>query len=61
LFSCYSGLTYIELKELTSDNLVKGMDGKDWIILEEKRRSSPLRFLFLILLRKLLKNIGDIN
>jgi len=31
LFSCYSGLSYIDLKELTTHHIVKGMDGKDWI------------------------------
>ena len=40
LFSCYSGLTYIELQELTTDNIVKGMDGKDWIYTKREKRSS---------------------
>lgn len=31
IFACYSGLSYIDLKELTHDHIVKGMDGRDWI------------------------------
>ncbi len=42
LFSCYSGLTYIELKELTTDNLVKGMDGKDWMDLYQTRKNTAV-------------------
>jgi site-specific recombinase XerD len=31
LFSCYTGLAYGDLKELTTDQVIKGMDGKNWI------------------------------
>lgn len=31
LFSCYTGLAYIDIKNLTSSNIVKGMDGQYWI------------------------------
>lgn len=31
LFSCYTGLSYIDLKELRSDQLVLGLDGHQWI------------------------------
>ncbi len=31
LFSCYTGLAYIDLEKLTSDNLVIGIDKKRWI------------------------------
>ncbi len=37
LFSCYSGLSYIDLKELTTDQIVKGMDGKDWIYTKREK------------------------
>ena len=43
LFSCYSGLTYIELKELTTDNLVKGMDGKDWIYTKREKTQQSVK------------------
>jgi site-specific recombinase XerD len=43
LFSCYSGLTYIELKELTKDNIVKGMDGKDWIYTKREKTQQSVK------------------
>src|SRR5690606_15883603 len=30
IFSCYTGLSYIDVKDLRDQHLVKGMDGKDW-------------------------------
>ena len=31
MFSCYTGLSYAEVYDLTSDNIVTGLDGKLWI------------------------------
>jgi site-specific recombinase XerD len=31
LFSCYTGLAYIDIEALTPNNLVVGIDGKKWI------------------------------
>ena len=31
VFSCYTELAYVDIENLTSDNLVKGIDGKLWI------------------------------
>jgi integrase len=31
LFSCYTGLSYIDLKELRADQVVLGIDGNHWI------------------------------
>ena len=38
VFSCYTGLSYAEVYDLTSDNIVTGLDGKLWI--HEQRRKS---------------------
>ena len=32
IFSCYTGLAYVDLKNLTTDNIVHGIDGNLWII-----------------------------
>lgn len=32
LFSCYTGLAYIDISNLTPDNICKGVDGKDWLM-----------------------------
>jgi integrase len=31
IFSCYTGLAYVDVEKLTVDNLVIGIDGKKWI------------------------------
>ncbi|WP_117885696.1 site-specific integrase [Aureibaculum luteum] len=31
IFACYTGLSYIDLKELNFHQIVKGMDGNNWI------------------------------
>lgn len=31
VFSCYTGLSYIDIQELNKDNIVKGDDGRLWI------------------------------
>ena len=31
VFCCYTGLAYSDVKTLSNDNIIKGMDGKDWI------------------------------
>lgn len=42
VFSCYTGLAYTDVKALTSENLVTGVDGNVWII--GKRGKSGVRF-----------------
>ncbi|WP_160070387.1 site-specific integrase [Sphingobacterium bovisgrunnientis] len=31
LFSCYTGLAYIDIFNLSQDNIIKGIDGRDWL------------------------------
>ncbi len=31
VFSCYTGLAYVDIEQLTIDNVVTGIDGKKWI------------------------------
>lgn len=31
LFACYTGLSYIDVKQQFRNHLVKGIDGRDWI------------------------------
>lgn len=37
LFSCYTGLAYIDAKNLTQDNIVIGIDGNYWIHTHRKK------------------------
>ncbi|MEP5600836.1 MAG: site-specific integrase [Algibacter sp.] len=37
VFSCYTGLSYIDVKELTEDNIVKGIDNNNWIYTKREK------------------------
>lgn len=37
LFSCYTGLSYIDIRNLSPDNIVKGIDGGNWIITKRQK------------------------
>lgn len=41
LFSCYTGLAYIDAKNLTQSNVVLGIDGKKWIHTHRKKTDTP--------------------
>ena len=41
LFSCYTGLAYIDTKNLTPANIVIGIDGNKWIFTHRKKTDSP--------------------
>jgi len=40
VFQCYTGLAYIDLKQLTHNHIVKGIDGDDWIIINRQKTKS---------------------
>lgn len=41
LFSCYTGLAYIDAKNLTKNNIVIGIDGNYWIHTHRKKTDTP--------------------
>lgn len=41
VFSCYTGLAYIDAKNLTQENLVIGIDGNYWIHTHRKKTDIP--------------------
>ncbi|WP_019037771.1 site-specific integrase [Psychroflexus tropicus] len=43
LFACYTGLSYGDLKELTKDHIVKGMDGKNWISTKREKTNESVK------------------
>ncbi|WP_405199227.1 site-specific integrase [Christiangramia sp. LLG6405-1] len=59
LFSCYSGLSYIDLRELTTNKIVKGMDGNDWIYTKREKTQESVKIPLLnpakLILNKYLK------
>jgi site-specific recombinase XerD len=43
LFSCYTGLAYIDTMNLSTENLVKGIDGNDWLITSRQKTDTDVR------------------
>lgn len=43
VFSCYSGIAYSDLINLSQDNIVKGIDGNDWIFTKRQKTKSPIK------------------
>ena len=43
VFSCYTGLAYIDVKKLKRSQIVKGEDGEQWIITKRQKTDSPTR------------------
>ena len=55
LFSCYSGLSYIDLKQLTTDQIVKGMDGRDWIYPQREKTQQAVKIPLLESAKNIIK------
>jgi len=43
IFSCYTGLAYIDLMKLTPHDIIKGFDGKLWISTTRKKTNVPVK------------------
>lgn len=43
LFACYTGLSYIDVINLTPNNIRKGINGMSWIITQREKTSTPVR------------------
>ncbi|WP_010136384.1 site-specific integrase [Ochrovirga pacifica] len=56
LFSCYTGLPYIDIKNLTTDNIVKGIDGGNWIYTKRQKTGTSVKVPLLEPAEKLIKS-----
>jgi integrase/recombinase XerD len=43
VFACYTGLSYSDVKLLTEDNIVRGIDGDYWIFTRREKNEQPVR------------------
>lgn len=44
ILACYSGLAYIDIKQLRKENIVKGVDGQNWIFIKRGKQMYYLKF-----------------
>jgi site-specific recombinase XerD len=42
VFSCYTGLAYVDVLNLKADNIVKGLDGENWIKIYRQKTRIPV-------------------
>ncbi len=43
VFSCYTGIAYIDIMNLTEDNLILGIDGKHWISTKRQKTKNSFK------------------
>ena len=43
VFSCYTGIAYVDIMNLTQDNILKGIDGEDWIFTNRHKTKSSVK------------------
>jgi len=59
LFSCYTGLAYIDIFNLTQENIAKGIDGRDWLMTNRQKTSTSVRVPLLPEAVQLIKKYKD--
>lgn len=61
LFSCYTGLSYIDLKALTPDHVLKGIDGNDWLFTKRIKTDEKLKIPLLPQAKEIIKKYENSN
>ena len=59
VFSCYTGLSYIDIKQLTQRHVVKGNDDKFWIKTKRAKTNIPVKIPILDKAHLILKKYGN--
>jgi integrase len=59
IFSCFTGLAYIDAKRLKRSEIVIGMDGERWIYTRRKKTDSPTRIPLLPVVQDILEIYKD--
>lgn len=60
IFSCFTGLAYIDVKNLTRDNIRKSFDGKLWIMTKRKKTKTESNIMLLDIPLRILKKYEGI-
>lgn len=59
LFSCYTGLAFIDVFQLTPASIAKGVDGKQWIFTSRQKTDTPTRIPLLPQAQDILNKYKD--
>lgn len=55
IFSCFTGLSYIDVKNLTQENIRKSFDGKMWIMIKRQKTDIQSNVLLLDIPKRILE------
>lgn len=61
LFSCYTGLAYADVSKLTADDIVKGIDGNQWIKIKRTKTKTLSSIPILTVAEKLIEKYEDLK
>ncbi len=59
VFACYTGMAYIDVMQLTPNNIVKGNDGNQWIDTEREKTLIPVKVPILPKAAAIIKKYKD--
>ncbi|HEY6083609.1 MAG TPA: site-specific integrase, partial [Chitinophagaceae bacterium] len=59
LFSCYTGLAYIDVKKLRREEIVTGIDGEKWIFTKRQKTETPSRIPLLPMALEIISRYKD--
>ena len=59
LFSCFTGLAYIDVKQLTKDNISLGIDGDKWIFKNRQKTDTASKIPLLPMAQEIIDKYAD--
>ena len=59
VFSCFTGLAYIDVKQLTNDNISIGIDGSKWIFTKREKTEGPSNIPLLPIAQEMIKKYAE--
>lgn len=59
LFCCYTGLSYADVRKLTSDNISKGLDGEYWVFVDRTKTGAPSNVPLLPIAKEIIDRYVD--
>ncbi|MFC2109321.1 site-specific integrase [Bacteroidota bacterium] len=59
VFSCYTGIAYMDIMLLTKNNLLLGIDGNKWIITKRHKTGTPVKVPLLRQAKELIEDYSD--
>ena len=61
LLSCFTGLSYSDVKKLTFDHIKTSFDGDSWIIAHRQKTGTPFHIKLLPIVKQLIENYRPIS